>query len=104
MGSLPISSYLMQLYPEGQWYEAEGEELPELTDEAEDAEDPVAYEFAMALDFAECAEESGLRDGTDETWARMHVEQIIDRETEVYAWEQDIEEYLANAQDHLAGK
>jgi hypothetical protein len=79
------------------------EGVPPLTDEAEDA-DPVAYEFAMALDFAECAEDAGLREGTDEAWARMSVAQVIDRESEVYAWEKEIEEYLSNAQEYLAGQ
>jgi hypothetical protein len=58
----------------------------------------------MALDFAECAEDAGLRDGPEGDWARMHVEQLIERETEVYAWEQEIEGYLANAQAHIAGE
>jgi hypothetical protein len=103
LGWLPTGWYLGQLYGGGAYYEGMEEEVPPLTDEAEDADDPVAYEFAMALDFAECAETAGLREGTDEAWARMSVEQVIDRESEVYAWEQQIKEYLANAQDHIAG-
>lgn len=102
LGWLPTAFYLQQLYaqvPDGEG----GPEIPPLTDGAEDAADPVAYEFAMALDFAECAAESGLRDGTEDAWARMYVERFLDRETEIYAWEQEIREYLANAQDHLAG-
>lgn len=100
-GWLPTGSYLDQLYGNGT---GGMENVPPLTDEAEDAEDPVAYEFAMALDFAQCAEEAGLREGTDEAWARMSVAKVIDREAEVYAWEQRIEDYLANAQEYLAGK
>jgi hypothetical protein len=103
-GGLPVSWYLEQLYGGGSYYEGMEEEVPPLTEEAEDASDPVTYEFAMALDFAECAETSGLREGSDEAWARMSVEKVIDRESEVYAWEQEIEEYLANAQDYIAGK
>ncbi|GAA2128441.1 hypothetical protein [Glycomyces algeriensis] len=101
LGWLPTWQYLGQV--EGSGVDDQGEELPPLPDDAEDA-DPVAFELAMALDFAECAEESGLREGSDEAWARMSVERVIDRESEVYAWEQEIEEYLANAQDYLAGK
>ncbi|SDE37595.1 hypothetical protein [Glycomyces harbinensis] len=82
------------------FYGGTGEALPE---EIEPVEDPTAAEFAMALDFAECAEDAGLRDGAEEMWGRMYVEQLIDREAEVYVWEQEIEGYLANAQDHLAG-
>ncbi|SDL19939.1 hypothetical protein SAMN05216298_3019 [Glycomyces sambucus] len=101
LGYLPVPWYV------GQFYEGaasvEGVEVPPLSDAAEDADDPVAYEFAMALNFAECAESAGLREDAEETWARMYVEQMIDRESEVYAWEQQIQDYLANAQDHLAG-
>ncbi|WP_205326894.1 hypothetical protein [Glycomyces sp. YM15] len=102
-GGLPTWWYLEQLNGGGTYYEGMEEEVPPLTEEAEDTDDPIAYEFAMALDFAECAETSGLRDGTDEAWARMSVEKVIDRESEVYAWEQQIKEYLANAQDYIAG-
>lgn len=103
-GSLPLSWYVGQFYGDDTSYDGMEEEVPPLSDAAEDAEDPVAFEFAMALDFAECAESSGLRDGAEERWARMHVERLIGREAEVYAWEQEIEGYLANAQDYLAGR
>ncbi|MDN3239119.1 hypothetical protein [Glycomyces tritici] len=102
-GALPVAWYLEQLYGGGASYEGMEEEVPPLTEAAEDAADPVAYEFAMALDFAECAESSGLREGSDEAWARMSVQRVIDRESEVYAWEQQIQEYLNNAQDYIAG-
>ncbi|MEU5156644.1 hypothetical protein [Glycomyces sp. NPDC021274] len=101
-GWLPTGTYLGQVNGDDVTYEGMEEEIPPLPDDAEDA-DPVAFEFAMALDFAECAESSGLREGSDEAWARMSVEQVIDRESEVYAWEQQIQEYLNNAQDHIAG-
>jgi hypothetical protein len=101
-GWLPTGSYLEQLYSPGTTYEG-GQEIPPLTEEAEDAADPQTYEFAMALDFAQCAEDSGLRDGSEEAWGELFVQQLIDRETEVFAWEQEIKDYLANAQDHIAG-
>lgn len=104
LGYLPIQMYVQGLYGGDVSYDGMEEEVPALSDEAEDAEDPVAHEFAIALDFAECAEDSGLRDGPEEDWARSHVQQLIDRETEVYAWEQEIEGYLANAQAHIAGE
>ncbi|MCD0446485.1 hypothetical protein LO763_22980 [Glycomyces sp. A-F 0318] len=104
LGYLPVHWYAGQFYGDGTSYEGMEEDVPPLADAAEDAEDPVAFEFAMALDFAECAEDSGLRDGAEERWARMYVERLIDREAEVYAWEQEIEGYLADAQDYIAGK
>jgi hypothetical protein len=103
LGYLPVFWYVNGFYGAEGAYDGMEDEVPPLSEEAEDAEDPVAYEFAMALDFAECAEDAGLRDGAEEDWARMHVERLIDREAEVFAWEQEIEGYLANAQEHLAG-
>lgn len=100
-GRLPFWDYLNEVYGEVSGMPSEGE-FPELSEEAEDAEDPVAFEFAMALDFADCAEDAGLRDGTEEAWARMYADQLVDREAEVFAWEQEIEGYLANAQEYLA--
>jgi hypothetical protein len=104
MGWLPTGMYMEGLYGFGGEVEGAGAEAPPLSDEAEDADDPRAFEFAMALDFAECAEESGLRDGTEEAWARLYVERLIDREAEVFAWEQEVQGYLADAQDYLAGE
>lgn len=102
-GGLPVWDYLNLVYGETSGMEGDPEITPELTDEAEDTEDPVAYEFAMALDFADCAESAGLRDGIEEAWARKYVDPLLERETELYAWEEGIEEYLANAQEYLAG-
>lgn len=102
-GALPVWDYLNLVYGETSGMESDPEVVPELTDEAEDTDDPVAYEFAMALDFAECAESAGLRGDIEDEWARKFVDPLLERETELYAWEEGIEEYLANAQDYLAG-
>lgn len=100
LGYLPVQQHLNSLYSDGSTDDT-GKAAPATSDEAEG---PVTSEFRMALDFAACAEDSGLRDGTEEAWARMRVERLIDHETEVYAWEQQVEEYLANAQAYLAGE
>ncbi|MFB9661029.1 hypothetical protein ACFQS3_15220 [Glycomyces mayteni] len=105
MGWLPTSQYLSaNLYGDTTetYLDGELEEVAELPDGI-DASDPVAAEFAIALDFAECAEESGLRDGSEELWARLYVEQLIGGETEIYAQEQRIKDQLANAQDYIEG-
>ncbi|MDN3239118.1 hypothetical protein [Glycomyces tritici] len=106
-GGLPMFEYVRRAYPaEMTLYIPVEDTVPELTDEHEDlveAEGPQAFEFKAATDFAGCAEDAGLRDGAEDAWARIKVGQIIDHEVEVYAWEQEIEEYLGNAQDYLAG-
>jgi hypothetical protein len=108
VGGLPMFEYIRQAYPEGlELYGPVEDTVPALTDEHQDladAEGPQAFEFKAAADFAACAEDAGLRDGTEDAWARIKVGQIIDHEAEIYAWEQEIEEYLANAQDYIAGK
>jgi hypothetical protein len=105
-GWLPTGDFLgTRVYGDTTQTIEDGEvvEYPELPDGAEDLE-PKEFEFAMALDFAECAEEAGLRGGTEDTFARLYVEKVIDQESEIFAYEQQIEAYLANAQDYLAGE
>jgi hypothetical protein len=102
LGYLPIPWYVGQLYGSGASYEGMEDDLPPLSEAAEATEDPVAFEFTMARDFAACADEAGLCDA-ESRWAHMYTERLIDRETEVYAWEQEIESYLANAQASIAG-
>lgn len=78
-------------------------EVPELPD-GFDTSDPVAAEFAIALDFAQCAEASGLRDGAEELYARLYVEALMPNQTEIYAQEQQIKDQLANAQAYIEGE
>jgi len=78
-------------------------EVPELPDDL-DTTDPVAAEFAIALDFAQCAEDSGLRDGSEELYARLYVEKLMPNQTEIYAQEQQVKDHLANAQAYIEGE
>ncbi|MEU6860491.1 hypothetical protein AB0B28_16675 [Glycomyces sp. NPDC046736] len=103
LGWLPTELHLEQFYyPGGNEY-GDDVVIPPLAEAAEEFDDPLEYEFAMALDFAECAEDSGLREGTEEAWAKLYIEQFSGREAEVFAWEEGIRDDLANAQDYLAG-
>lgn len=77
-------------------------EVPELPDDF-DTSDPVAAEFAIALDFAQCAEDAGLRDGAEERYARLYVERLMPNQTEIYAQEQQVKDHLANAQAYIEG-
>ncbi|THV26497.1 hypothetical protein [Glycomyces paridis] len=84
-GMLPLQQHLAAVY-----------------DDESAADDPMAYEFDMAADFAECAQDAGLRDGAEEEWAMLYVDRLIDREAEIHAWEQQVADHLANAQEYLA--
>lgn len=105
-GSLPVGDYITKnLYGDDTVaYEGDEEvEVAELPDDF-DVSDPVAAEFTIALDFAECAEDGGLRDGTEEAYARRYAELLIGDQTEIYAYEQELKGYLENAQAHLEGE
>ncbi|RRR97587.1 hypothetical protein [Glycomyces terrestris] len=87
--------------------ELDGEEVvvPEIPDEVRDrTDDPQALETTIALDFARCAEDAGLRDGPEEDWARMYTERLIGKETEIVAWQEEIDGYFANAQAYIEGE
>lgn len=104
-GWLPVSQYITKnLYGDTTevYLDDELEEVAELPDGI-DTTDPVAAEFAIALDFAQCAEESGLREGSEELYARLYVEELIGGESEIYAQEQQVKDHLANAQAYIEG-
>ncbi|MQM27565.1 hypothetical protein [Glycomyces albidus] len=105
-GYLPTGDYILKnLY--GDTTEAyEGGELVEVAELPDDfdASDPVAAEFAIALDFAECAEDGGLHDGSEEMFARLSVEQLIGSEAEIYAHEQELKGLIENAQEYIEGE
>ncbi|PRY55764.1 hypothetical protein B0I28_11277 [Glycomyces artemisiae] len=98
-GYLPIAAELSQLY-EGASESSTLSNIQRFAD-AGTPEELKELEFALALDFSRCAEASGLRGAPEDAWARMYVEYLLPREVEVYAWEEQVNEYLANAQKFL---
>ncbi|MEU6248027.1 hypothetical protein [Glycomyces sp. NPDC047010] len=105
MGWLDTDQYItVNLYgDESIVYEGdERVEVAELPDDF-DTGDPVAAEFAIALDFARCAEDSGLRNGSEELYARLYVEKLMPGQTEIYTQEQAVKDQLARAQDYIEG-
>ncbi|GAB3660742.1 hypothetical protein [Glycomyces tarimensis] len=101
-GWLPTYDYFSLVYVGEPTSYPQPENLPEPPSDLPDEREALKqFELDMAMDFAECADTAGLREDADEAWARLHVEQLIDREAEIFAWEDQIDEYLTNAQEYL---
>jgi hypothetical protein len=81
---------------------AEGTYPPPPEDAPDNAEDWFAYEVAMAVDFAECGDESGYREDAAEAWHQAQTAYYLDIEAETYAWQDEMRDFLERAQEHLA--
>ncbi|GAA1686798.1 hypothetical protein GCM10009830_37880 [Glycomyces endophyticus] len=95
------------VYDAGFVVELGGEEVlvPEIPDDVRDeADDQQSLETAVAVDFARCAQDAGLRDGPEEDWALMYTERLIGKETAILAWQEEIDGYFANAQAYIEGE
>lgn len=78
----------------GPWPQA-----PEETPDVTDVEGWLAFERALAVDFAECGDESGYRAEADRAWEQVQLRYYLDIEDETYAWQDEMKGYLEAAQD-----
>jgi hypothetical protein len=100
----PLWQYFGQMYDPA-YFEEYGEdtEVPEGPEDVpSDFTGVLELEKAMAADFAACGEESGLRKAIEEAWAAMLVEAYQPIETELVAWQEEMQGHLDNAQDYLS--
>ncbi|MDA1359539.1 hypothetical protein O1R50_07895 [Glycomyces luteolus] len=99
----PLWEYFGPLYDPANFDAGEeGGEVPEGPEETPgDFMDVLELERAMASDFAACGQESGLREAIEEGWAAMIVEQYQPIETELVAWQEQMQGHLDSAQDYL---
>lgn len=101
----PLWEYFGAMYSPDYFEEygdAEGLEVPEAPEEVpSDFMGVLELERAMAVDFAACGQESGLRRAVEEGWAAMLVEAYQPLETELVAWRETMQGHLDNAQDYL---
>lgn len=80
----------------------EGVEVPEAPEDVPgDFEGVLELERAMAVDFAACGQESGLRKAIEQGWAAMLVEAYQPIETDLVAWQEKMQGHLDNAQEAL---
>ncbi|GAA2147158.1 hypothetical protein [Glycomyces algeriensis] len=100
----PLWEYFGAMYDPDHFEEfgEEGLEVPEGPEEVPaDFMGVLELERAMAVDFAACGQESGLRMAVEEAWAAMLVEAYQPIETDLVAWRDAMQGHLDNAQDYL---
>jgi hypothetical protein len=76
--------------------------VPEVpADMPTDLEGRKDYEIAMAVDFVDCGDESGLRESAVEAWEETQISYYLAVEEEHFAWQQQVKDVLEKAQDLL---
>jgi hypothetical protein len=74
-------------------------EIPAETPAEDDVDGWLAFERALAVDFAECGDASGYREAADAAWAQAQLRYYLDIEDETYAWQEEMKGYLEQAQE-----
>ncbi|GAB3645946.1 hypothetical protein GCM10028833_06970 [Glycomyces tarimensis] len=105
--NMPLWEYFGRMYePDSpNWTgEGDGTAAPEAPEDAPSEFGGImALEIAMATDFAECGQESGLRAAIEYGWALELIDAYRPIETEMAGWQSDMHGHLDNAQDYLGG-
>jgi hypothetical protein len=100
-GGLDVATYWGNAYHGEMNGDSEGG-FPDLpADLPEDFDSLKDLEIAMAVDFAECAGDSGLRDASERAWTRVNGDYYATVETEMYAWQEEMRDVIAKAQELL---
>ncbi|MFG3340200.1 hypothetical protein [Glycomyces sp. NPDC048151] len=106
-GGLFVHSYLSEAgdgeYPLNSYPDA-GTKWPDPPSDVPDADDPqgwLDFERAMAVDFAECGDESGYRDAAVDSWQQAQLHYYLDVEGATFAWQEQMRELIAQAQDAI---
>jgi hypothetical protein len=104
-GDLLVHSYLSES-GEGEHplssHEDSGTRWPDPPEDAPDSDDVegwLAFERDLAVDFAECGDESGFRDAAEHAWEQAQLRFYLDIEEETYAWQEEMRGYLENTQE-----
>lgn len=103
LGDLNIWAYFVGVYS-GQWTSSDGADYTEgvpapPADLPSDFAGLREYESGVAVDFVECGDESGLREGAPAEWEAVHLEYYRSIEPELFAWQEQIREALAKSQE-----
>jgi hypothetical protein len=101
----PLWQYFGKMYDPAYFEEygdEEGLKVPEGPEDVpSDFMGVLELERAMAVDFAACGQESGLREAVEQGWASMLVEAYAPIETDMVAWQEQMQGHLDKAQDYL---
>ncbi|SDD16518.1 hypothetical protein [Glycomyces harbinensis] len=87
-------------------YEDSGTVWPDAPDDAPDADDFegwMAFERDLAVDFAECGDESGFRETAEHAWEQAQLHFYLDIEDDTYAWQEEMRGHLAKTQELIGG-
>jgi hypothetical protein len=88
--------YALNEYPDaGVRWPDPPDDLPE----ADDVQGWLDYERGLAADFAECGDESGYREAAVHGWQQAQLRYYLDIEGAVFAWQDEIRELIAKAQE-----
>jgi hypothetical protein len=104
-GALPIREYLVAagetVNPADKGTETTGPwpEIPDEVPDVSDVEGWLAFERDLAVDVAECGDESGFRDTAEKAWQQAQLRFHLDIEDETYAWQEEMRGYLETAQE-----
>jgi hypothetical protein len=66
---------------------------------ADDVQGWLDFERALAVDFAECGDESGYREAAVHGWQQAQLRYYLDIEGAVFAWQDEMRELIAKAQE-----
>lgn len=107
-GNLPVADYWLLVYHREELVGLmEGETVPGMPehpeDMPEDYEGQREYEIEMAVDFAECGDETGFREAAATAWEELLAERYQALEQDLYAWQDEMRTALDRAQDVLGG-
>ncbi|RRS01704.1 hypothetical protein [Glycomyces terrestris] len=61
------------------------------------------FERALAVDFAECGDESGYRGAAVHAWQQAQLRYYLEIEDEVFAWHEEMRELITKAQNVIEG-
>jgi hypothetical protein len=101
-GGIDIFSYWGGIYyGEESMFEASGSMPDAPADLPSDFESLKALEIAMAVDTAECADGTGLREAAETTWDQVNRDYYASVETDLYAWQEAMRDVIARAQEML---
>ncbi|MEV3934816.1 hypothetical protein AB0K52_02375 [Glycomyces sp. NPDC049804] len=106
-GEILVHSYLVEA-GEGEYahyeYPDAGVRWPDPPADVPDADDVdgwIEFERDLATDFAECGDESGYREAAAHGWEQAQLRYYLDIEGAVYAWQDEMRDLIAKAQDAI---
>jgi hypothetical protein len=107
-GQLFVHSYLAEAgdgeYPLTSYPDADTK-WPDPPSDVPDADDPqgwLDFERALAVDFAECGDESGYRAVAVDAWQQAQLHYYLEVEGATFAWQSEMRDLIAQAQAALS--